>query len=72
MAPSDGFAGIVKNPDDITVPDTGSGSPDKPQLDYSKPNGTFAGSNLLGILLVGGVLMALIFGGSGDKKKKKK
>ena len=73
-APSttDGFAGIVKNPDDIIVPDPGSGSPDKPQLDYSKPTGTFAGSNLLGILLVGGVLMALIFGGSGDKKKKKK
>ena len=73
-APSttDGFAGIVQNPDDIIVPGPGSGSPDKPQLDYSKPTGTFAGSNLLGILLVGGVLMALIFGGSGDKKKKKK
>ena len=73
-APSttDGFAGIVQNPDDIIVPGPGSGSPDKPQLDYSKPTGTVAGSNLLGILLVGGVLMALIFGGSGDKKKKKK
>lgn len=73
-APSttDGFAGIVKNPDDIIVPGTGSGSTDNPLLDYSKPTGTFAGSNLLGILLVGGVLMALIFGGSGDKKKKKK
>lgn len=73
-APSttDGFAGIVQNPDDIIVPGTGSGSPDKPQLDYSKPNGIVAGSNLLGILLVGGVLMALIFGGSSDKKKKKK
>lgn len=43
-----------------------------PLLDFSKPTGTFASSNLLGILLVGGVLMALIFGGSGDKKKKKK
>lgn len=73
-APSttDGFAGIVQNPDDIIVPGPGSGSPDKPRFDYSKPTGTFAGSNLLGILLVGGVLMALIFGGSGDKKKKKK
>lgn len=72
MESSDGFAGIVQNPDDIIIPDTGSGSTDKPQLDYSKPTGTFAGSNLLGILLVGGVLMALIFGGSSDKKKKKK
>lgn len=73
-APSttDGFAGIVQNPDDIIVPDTGSGRPDNPLLDYSKPTGTVASSNLLGILLVGGVLMALIFGGSGDKKKKKK
>ena len=73
-APSttDGFAGIVQNPDDIIVPGTGSGSTDNPLLDYSKPTGTVAGSNLLGILLVGGVLMALIFGGSGDKKKKKK
>lgn len=50
----------------------GNSTTDNPQLDYSKPTGTFAGSNLLGILLVGGVLMALIFGGSGDKKKKKK
>lgn len=73
-APSttDGFAGIVSDADDIIVPDTGSGRPDNPLLDYSKPTGTVAGSNLLGILLVGGVLMALIFGGSGDKKKKKK
>lgn len=73
-APSttDGFAGIVQNPDDIIVPGTGSGSTDNPLLDYSKPSGTVASSNLLGILLVGGVLMALIFGGSGDKKKKKK
>lgn len=73
-APSttDGFAGIVSDADDIIIPDTGSGSPDNPLLDYSKPTGTVAGSNLLGILLVGGVLMALIFGGSGDKKKKKK
>lgn len=45
---------------------------DNPLLDFSKPTGTVASSNLLGILLVGGVLMALIFGGSGDKKKKKK
>lgn len=73
-APSttDGFAGIVKNPDDIIVPGTGSGSTDNPLLDYSKPSGTVASSNLLSILLVGGVLMALIFGGSRDKKKKKK
>ncbi len=73
-APSttDGFAGIVSDADDIIVPDTGSGSTDNPLLDYSKPTGTVASSNLLGILLVGGVLMALIFGGSGDKKKKKK
>ena len=73
-APSttDGFAGIVQNPDDIIVPGTGSGSTDNPLFNYSKPSGTVASSNLLGILLVGGVLMALIFGGSGDKKKKKK
>lgn len=73
-APSttDGFAGIVSDADDIIVPDTGSGSTDNPLLDFSKPTGTVASSNLLGILLVGGVLMALIFGGSGDKKKKKK
>lgn len=73
-APSttDGFAGIVQNPDDIIVPGTGSGSTDNPLLEYNKPTGTVAGSNFLGILLVGGVLMALIFGGSGDKKKKKK
>ena len=73
-APSttDGFAGIVSDADDIIIPDTGSGSTDNPLLDYSKPTGTAAGSNFLGILLVGGVLMALIFGGSGDKKKKKK
>lgn len=73
-APSttDGFAGIVSDADDIIIPDTGSGSTDNPLLDYSKPTGTVASSNLLGILLVGGVLMALIFGGSGDKKKKKK
>lgn len=73
-APSttDGFAGIVSDADDIIVPDTGSGSTDNPLVDFSKPTGTVASSNLLGILLVGGVLMALIFGGSGDKKKKKK
>lgn len=73
-APSttDGFAGIVSDADDIIIPDTGSGSTDNPLLDYSQPTGTVASSNLLGILLVGGVLMALIFGGSGDKKKKKK
>ena len=73
-APSttDGFAGIVSDADDIIIPDTGSGSTDNPLFDYSKPTGTVASSNLLGILLVGGVLMALIFGGSGDKKKKKK
>lgn len=73
-APSttDGFAGIVSDADDIIIPDTGSGSTDNPLLDYSQPTGTVASSNLLGILLVGGVLMALIFGGSGDKQKKKK
>lgn len=73
-APSttDGFAGIVSDADDIIIPDTGSGSTDNPLFDYSQPTGTVASSNLLGILLVGGVLMALIFGGSGDKKKKKK
>lgn len=61
----------------FTVTDSNNSYPDNsttnnPLLNYSKPTGTFAGSNLLGILLVGGVLMALIFGGSGDKKKKKK
>lgn len=61
----------------FTVPDSNNTYPDNsttdnPLLDFSKPTGTVAGSNLLGILLVGGVLMALIFGGSGDKKKKKK
>lgn len=50
----------------------GNSTTNNPLLDYSKPSGTVASSNLLGILLVGGVLMALIFGGSGDKKKKKK
>lgn len=53
-----------------TYPD--NSTTDNPLLDFSKPTGTVASSNLLGILLVGGVLMALIFGGSGDKKKKKK
>lgn len=61
----------------FTVTDSNNSYPDNsttdnPLLDYSKPTGTVAGSNFLGILLVGGVLMALIFGGSGDKKKKKK
>lgn len=61
----------------FTVTDSNNSYPDNsttdnPLLDFSKPTGTVAGSNLLGILLVGGVLMALIFGGSGDKKKKKK
>lgn len=50
----------------------GNSTTDNPLLDFSKPTGTVASSNFLGILLVGGVLMALIFGGSGDKKKKKK
>lgn len=50
----------------------GNSTTDNPLFDYSQPTGTVASSNLLGILLVGGVLMALIFGGSGDKKKKKK
>lgn len=61
----------------FTVTDSNNSYPDNsttnnPLLNYSKPTGTVASSNLLGILLVGGVLMALIFGGSGDKKKKKK
>lgn len=61
----------------FTVTDSNNSYPDNsttdnPLFDYSQPTGTVAGSNLLGILLVGGVLMALIFGGSGDKKKKKK
>ncbi|WP_418448325.1 transglutaminase-like domain-containing protein, partial [Barnesiella intestinihominis] len=59
----------------FTVTDSNNSYPDNsttdnPLLDFSKPTGTVASSNLLGILLVGGVLMALIFGGSGDKKKK--
>lgn len=61
----------------FTVTDSNNSYPDNsttdnPLLDFSKPTGTVASSNFLGILLVGGVLMALIFGGSGDKKKKKK
>lgn len=61
----------------FTVTDSNNTYPDNsttnnPLLNFSKPTGTVAGSNFLGILLVGGVLMALIFGGSGDKKKKKK
>lgn len=61
----------------FTVTDSNNSYPDNsttdnPLVDFSKPTGTVASSNLLGILLAGGVLMALIFGGSGDKKKKKK
>ncbi|WP_455784504.1 transglutaminase-like domain-containing protein [Barnesiella intestinihominis] len=61
----------------FTVTDSNNSYPDNsttdnPLFDFSQPTGTVASSNLLGILLVGGVLMALIFGGSGDKKKKKK
>lgn len=61
----------------FTVTDSNNSYPDNsttdnPLLNFSKPTGTVAGSNFLGFLLVGGVLMALIFGGSGDKKKKKK
>ncbi|WP_302535543.1 transglutaminase-like domain-containing protein [Barnesiella intestinihominis] len=61
----------------FTVTDSNNSYPDNsttdnPLVDFSQPTGTVASSNLLGILLVGGVLMALIFGGSGDKKKKKK
>lgn len=48
----------------------GNSTTNNPLLNFSKPTGTVASSNLLGILLVGGVLMALIFGRSGDKKKK--
>lgn len=60
----------------FTVTDSNNSYPDNsttdnPLVDFSKPTGTVASSNLLGILLAGGVLMALIFGGSGDKKKKK-
>ena len=55
----------------FTVTDSNNSYPDNsttdnPLVDFSQPTGT------VGILLVGGVLMALIFGGSGDKKKKKK
>ncbi|WP_418206891.1 transglutaminase-like domain-containing protein, partial [Barnesiella intestinihominis] len=54
----------------FTVTDSNNSYPDNsttdnPLLDFSQPTGTVASSNLLGILLVGGVLMALIFGGSG-------
>ena len=70
MEASDGFAGILSATDDSTsLPSSGSGDS---LIDYNKPTGTFSGSNLLGIVLVGGVLMALIFGGGGDKKKSNK
>ena len=70
MEASDGFAGIIPDSDSITtLPNYDSGGS---LIDYNKPTGTVAGSNLLGIILVGGVLMALIFGGSGDKNKSKK
>lgn len=67
-APKDGLFTVTDS--NNSYPD--NSTTDNPLLDYSKPTGTVAGSNFLGILLVGGVLMALIFGGSGDKKKKKK
>lgn len=74
-APSttDGFTGIVPSYDDTTIlPNYGSGGT---LVDVSTPTGTVAGSNYLGIILVGGVLMALILGGSGkknDNKQRKK
>ena len=75
-APSttDGFAGIVSDSSGIITPpsiDTDYDSDDT-LLDITTPTGTVAGSNFLGILLVGGVLMALLFGGGGDKNKKRK
>ena len=73
MEASDGFTGIVSSYDDITtLPNYGS---DGTLVDVSTPTGTVAGSNYLGIILVGGVLMALLLGGSGkknDNKKRKK
>lgn len=74
-APSttDGFTGIVPSYDDTTIlPNYGSGGT---LVDVSTPTGTVASSNYLGIILVGGVLMALLLGGSGkknDKKQRKK
>lgn len=74
-APSttDGFTGIVPSYDDTTIlPNYGSGGT---LVDVSTPTGTVAGSNYLGIILVGGVLMALLLGGSGkknDNKQRKK
>lgn len=75
-APSttDGFAGIVSDSSGIITPpsiDTDYDSDDT-LLDITTPTGTVAGSNFLGIILVGGVLMALLFGGGGDKNKKRK
>ena len=75
-APSttDGFAGIVSDSSGIITPpsiDTDYDSDDT-LLDITTPTGTVAGSNFLGILLVGGVLMALLFGGGESKKKKRK
>ena len=73
---SDGLSGIVSSVNEaVTFPgyeDSYLNSSGDSLIDYNKPTGTVAGSNLLGIVLVGGVLMALIFGGSGDKKKSKK
>lgn len=76
-APSvtDGFAGIVSDTSGIVtspsiIPDAGGS--DDTLLDITTPTGTVAGSNYLGIILIGGLLMALILGDSGDKKKKKK
>lgn len=70
-APSttDGFTGIVPSYDDTTIlPNYGSGGM---LVDVSTPTGTVAGSNYLGIILVGGVLMALLLGGSGKKNDNK-
>lgn len=72
---SDGFAGILNSASGIITPpsiDTGADSNDDTLLDITTPTGTVAGSNYLGIILVGGVLLALLLGGGGDKNKKRK
>ena len=74
-AKSDGFAGILNSASGIITPpsiDTGADSNDDTLLDITTPTGTVAGSNYLGIILVGGVLLALLLGGGGDKNKKRK
>ncbi len=73
-APSttDGFAGIVSDSSGIITPPTIDTDSDDTLLDITTPTGTVAGSNYLGIILVGGVLLALLLGGGGDKNKKRK